>query len=208
MSERVWTPSQKDAIEADTGSLLVSAAAGSGKTAVLVERIVRLLTKVEPPVAPSELLVVTFTNAAAAEMRSRIYTAISGLMRGSNGEKRAQLAAILPRLDEMNVCTMDAFGIKLVRENFHACGVQSDFTILDNGESDILKKETAADTVESVFAEFPESSFRKAERTTSSLKPSPISPIFRCPSLIPMGGSTALPRILPKTRPMRVCGER
>lgn len=156
MSERVWTPSQKDAIEADTGSLLVSAAAGSGKTAVLVERIVRLLTKVEPPVAPSELLVVTFTNAAAAEMRSRIYTAISGLMRGSNGEKRAQLAAILPRLDEMNVCTMDAFGIKLVRENFHACGVQSDFTILDNGESDILKKETAADTVESVFAEFPE----------------------------------------------------
>lgn len=155
MSERKWTPAQSDAINADSGTLLVSAAAGSGKTAVLVERIVRLLTRAENPVAPSELLVVTFTNAAAAEMRSRIYTKISELMHAPCAD-RTSFAALLSRLDEMNVCTMDAFSIKLVREYFHLCGVASDFTLLDGGESDILKKETAADTVEAVFADYPE----------------------------------------------------
>ena len=144
MSDRVWTPAQSGAINADTGTLLVSAAAGSGKTAVLVERIVRLLTRGEAPVRPSELLVVTFTNAAAAEMRSRVYSRISDLMRVP-GADRSSFSALLSHLDEMNVCTMDAFGIKLVRESFHICGVSSDFTVLDKGESDILKKETAAD---------------------------------------------------------------
>ncbi len=155
MSDRVWTPAQSDAINADTGTLLVSAAAGSGKTAVLVERIVRLLTRDESPVKPSELLVVTFTNAAAAEMRSRVYSRISELMY-ANGADRRFFAALLSRLDEMNVCTMDAFGIKLVRENFHICGVAPDFTLLDSGESNILKKKTAADVVETVFSDFPE----------------------------------------------------
>lgn len=162
MSDRVWTPAQSGAINADTGTLLVSAAAGSGKTAVLVERIVRLLTRGEAPVRPSELLVVTFTNAAAAEMRSRVYSRISDLMRVP-GADRSSFSALLSHLDEMNVCTMDAFGIKLVRESFHICGVSSDFTVLDKGESDILKKETAADVAETVFADFPEQALSLAK---------------------------------------------
>lgn len=155
MSEKKWTPAQSDAINADSGTLLVSAAAGSGKTAVLVERTVRLLTRDEAPVKPSELLIVTFTNAAAAEMRSRVYSRISELMHADGADRRF-FTALLSHLDEMNVCTMDAFGIKLVRENFHICGVSPDFTLLDGGESEILKKKTAADVAETVFADFPE----------------------------------------------------
>lgn len=155
MSGRNWTPAQKNAIEAETGTLLVSAAAGSGKTSVLVERIVRKLTRFPSPVSPSSLLVVTFTNAAAAEMRSKIYTRISELMHSSVGGKSA-FSSLLSHLDEMNVCTMDSFCIKLVREYFHACGVSSDFTMLDGGENKILKAQTAADVVEDIFAEYPE----------------------------------------------------
>ena len=80
MAERQWTAAQKNAIEAKSGTVLVSAAAGSGKTSVLTERIVRRLTDGENGVRPDSLLVVTFTNAAAAEMRSRIYSGISAIM--------------------------------------------------------------------------------------------------------------------------------
>ena len=73
MAERTWTKEQLDAINAETGTVLVAAAAGSGKTSVLVERIVRKLTDPDRPCPPESLLVVTFTNAAAAEMRQRIY---------------------------------------------------------------------------------------------------------------------------------------
>ena len=72
MSEPRWTPAQRAAIDDRGGALLVSAAAGSGKTAVLTERAVRLITDLEHPVDADRLLIVTFTNAAAAELRARI----------------------------------------------------------------------------------------------------------------------------------------
>lgn len=72
MSEPKWTPAQRAAIEDRGGALLVSAAAGSGKTAVLTERAVRLITDPDHPVDADKLLIVTFTNAAAAELRARI----------------------------------------------------------------------------------------------------------------------------------------
>ena len=80
MSERKWTPEQRQSIEARGGSLLISAAAGSGKTAVLVERIVQLITDPDNPVDVDRLLVVTFTRAAAAEMRQRLSAALSDKM--------------------------------------------------------------------------------------------------------------------------------
>ena len=76
MSEPKWTPAQRAAIEDRGGALLVSAAAGSGKTAVLTERAVRLITDPEHPVDADRLLIVTFTNAAAAELRARIGQAL------------------------------------------------------------------------------------------------------------------------------------
>ncbi len=76
MSEPRWTPAQRAAIDDRGGALLVSAAAGSGKTAVLTERAVRLITDPEHPVDADRLLIVTFTNAAAAELRARIGQAL------------------------------------------------------------------------------------------------------------------------------------
>lgn len=152
MSQRKWTEAQHNAVYADSGTLLVSAAAGSGKTSVLVERIVRKLTQEENPVAPSQLLVVTFTNAAAAEMRSRINKRIFEKMNEEpNG--RHEYFALLSRLDEMQVCTMDAFCLKLVKENSHRLGIEADFRILDTAEEDRLKKQICVLVSEKRFEE-------------------------------------------------------
>ncbi|MBQ6119804.1 MAG: UvrD-helicase domain-containing protein, partial [Clostridia bacterium] len=132
MAERTWTKEQREAIEAESGTLLVAAAAGSGKTSVLVERIVRKLTDPLRPCSPDELLVVTFTNAAAAEMRGRIFDRLRQKM-GEQPERRREYALMQSRLDGMRVCTMDAFCMRFVREHFHACGVESDFRTLDQG---------------------------------------------------------------------------
>ena len=138
---REWTPEQSNAIFAENGTLLVCAAAGSGKTSVLVERIVRKLTDETHPAAPSELLVVTFTNAAAAEMRARIYKRLGELRAAQPGSQT--LYSLMARLDEMNVCTMDSFCMRLVRENFSACGVEPDFGMIEEGDEAALKTQIA-----------------------------------------------------------------
>ncbi len=152
MAERQWTPAQKNAIEAKSGTILVSAAAGSGKTSVLTERIVRKLTSAENAARPDSLLVVTFTNAAAAEMRSRIYAGISAL-KAQCPERREEFSALLSVLGEMQVCTMDSFSMNLVKENCHALGIDSDFTMLEQGESRMLKKKAAVSVLERRFTE-------------------------------------------------------
>ena len=152
MAERTWTKEQREAIEAESGTLLVAAAAGSGKTSVLVERIVRKLTDPLRPCSPDELLVVTFTNAAAAEMRGRIFDRLRQKM-GEQPERRREYALMQSRLDGMRVCTMDAFCMRFVREHFHACGVESDFRTLDQGEALVLKQTVAADVVERLYRE-------------------------------------------------------
>ncbi len=152
MAERQWTKAQTDAIEAKSGTVLVSAAAGSGKTSVLTERIVRKLTDSENGVRPDSLLVVTFTNAAAAEMRSRIYSGISSLMARNPG-KRSEFTALLSVLGEMQVCTMDSFSMNLVKENCHTLGIEADFRILEGGECAALKKKAAVSVLERRFTE-------------------------------------------------------
>lgn len=156
MAERQWTAAQKNAIEAKSGTVLVSAAAGSGKTSVLTERIVRKLTDGENGVRPDSLLVVTFTNAAAAEMRSRIYSGISSLM-AKNPGKRSEFTSLLSVLGEMQVCTMDSFSMNLVKENCHSLGIEADFRILEGGESEALKRKTAVSVLERRFSECAES---------------------------------------------------
>lgn len=152
MAERRWTPAQKNAIEADSGTVLVSAAAGSGKTSVLTERIVRKLTDPEKAVPPESLLVVTFTNAAAQEMRGRIYSGITAKI-AENSQKKSDYIFLLSRLGEMQVCTMDAFCMNLVKENSHVLGIEPDFRILEQGEAAGLKKQTAAAVLERRFSQ-------------------------------------------------------
>ena len=100
MSEPKWTPAQRAAIEDRGGALLVSAAAGSGKTAVLTERAVRLITDPEHPVDADRLLIVTFTNAAAAELRARIGQALLEAQPGGTRQWRAA-----PPADAAAACT-------------------------------------------------------------------------------------------------------
>ena len=122
------TKEQQNAIDA-AGNILVSAAAGSGKTAVLVERVIRLITDKINPVSADRLLIVTFTNAAAAEMRSRIEKRLDDECRKEPDNigllKQKQL------ISGAKICTIDAFCIDLVRENFVAAGVSPDFKISD-----------------------------------------------------------------------------
>ena len=106
------TKEQQNAIDA-AGNILVSAAAGSGKTAVLVERVIRLITDKINPVSADRLLIVTFTNAAAAEMRSRIEKRLDDECR-----KEPDNIALLKQkqlISGAKICTIDAFCIDLVR---------------------------------------------------------------------------------------------
>ncbi len=122
------TKMQKMAIETD-GNILVSAAAGSGKTAVLVERVIRKLTDPVNPISADRLLIVTFTNAAAAEMRSRIEKRLN-----EEAAKHPDDIALLKQrhlIAFADICTIDSFCIKLVRENFEKCGVEPDFKVSD-----------------------------------------------------------------------------
>lgn len=154
MAERQWTPQQKNAIEARGGTLLLSAAAGSGKTAVLVERIITLLTQEVNPVEPCELIVATFTNAAAAEMRMRISAAVDALIKKEPANNRYRL--IKMKLSEAQISTIDSFCIRLVRENFHSADVEPDFTLLNNCEEQIIVSEAMAKTLDTLCSAQPD----------------------------------------------------
>ena len=162
-----WTREQKHAIFDHGGTLLVSAAAGSGKTAVLVERVIQKLISTENRVDADRLLVVTFTNAAAAEMRERISKKLSSLSGDPKYEQIVRDQLVL--IDKANISTIDSFCIKLVRENFNLLGISPDFRIADESEIKLLQaiamQETLADYYSSgdpVFAELCEllNSFR------------------------------------------------
>ncbi len=125
------TPSQRSAIDTD-GSVLVSAAAGSGKTAVLTRRVIRKLTDKINPVNADRLLVVTFTNAAANEMRTRIENELN-----TECKKNPDDIGLLKQrhlISSAKICTIDSFCIDLVRENFEKCGVDPDFKVSDGTE--------------------------------------------------------------------------
>lgn len=122
------TVMQKKAIET-RGNILVSAAAGSGKTAVLVERVINMITDKTSPTSADRLLIVTFTNAAAAEMRSRIEKRLFEEIQKNPNDESLQRQKYL--LQSADICTIDSFCIKLVRENFEKCGIEPDFKISD-----------------------------------------------------------------------------
>lgn len=131
-----WTKQQQNAIEARNRNVLVSAAAGSGKTAVLVERVIKLITDENNPVDIDKLLIVTFTNAAAAEMRTRISGALNKILLENPADMNA--ARQLSLVPAAKICTIDSFCINLVRENFFELGINQDFGLLDGAKADIL----------------------------------------------------------------------
>ena len=140
-----WTPAQSAAIETRGKDLLVSAAAGSGKTATLTERIIRSLKDAENPADISKMLIVTFTRAAASELRAKIFKALSEAL--AKDPSNRHLAAQLIKTTSAKICTIDSFYLDMIRENFSALGLPSNFRVADTAECELLAKECMSDTI-------------------------------------------------------------
>ena len=162
-----WTNQQQMAIDVRNKNVLVSAAAGSGKTAVLVERVLNIITNDKKPVDVDKLLVVTFTNAAAAEMKSRVTSALEERLK--KNPKDNNLVRQLSLVSGAKICTIDSFCINLVRENFFNIGINRDFTILNNTKADVLE-ETAINNVLDNYFEKKDPLFLKLVDLVSSPK--------------------------------------
>lgn len=145
-----FTPEQQRVIELHNSNILVSAAAGSGKTAVLVERIIRMICDGEHPADIDRLLIVTFTNAAAAEMRERIAAGIIARLEADPGNEHIQKQSAL--LHNAQITTIDSFSLFLIRNHFNEIGLDPDFRVADEGEIKLLQQEVLAQLLEDAYA--------------------------------------------------------
>ncbi len=146
---REWTSSQLEAIEYRGSDLLVSAGAGSGKTAVLTERIIRRLIN-DPESDVTKMLIVTFTKAAASELRERISAALSEAIAADPMNKH--LNRQLMRLDSAKICTIHSFCLELLRESFTSAGLSADFRVADEAEIRLLKKSIMTELIEDLYS--------------------------------------------------------
>lgn len=145
-----YTEEQQKVIDTHGRSLLVSAAAGSGKTAVLVERIVKMVSEGENPVDIDRLLIVTFTNAAASQMRERIRNAI-GIKLTSEPENE-HLQRQMTLLHNAQITTIDSFCLFVIRNHFHTIGLDPGFRIADEGELKLLKADVLGEVLEQQYS--------------------------------------------------------
>lgn len=164
MAERVWTKAQSDAITARGGSILVSAAAGSGKTAVLVERALRMLTG-ENPVPADSLLIVTFSNAAAAEMKTRLGARLSEMIAAEPGNIWLQKQQAL--LAGAQISTIHSFCLALIRENFQHLDISPDFSLADEQEIDLFEQAAARESIEACYERGEAAFFELVELLTN-----------------------------------------
>lgn len=141
------TPAQKNAIEAHGGSITVSAAAGSGKTRVLVQRVIRHLT--EECIPADRLLILTFTNTAAEEMRSRIAAAIDALIAAEPRNEFYRRQQLL--LGSADICTIDSYCSKMVKENFFRLGIRRDYRIGSETELYELRRRIMSELIEQFY---------------------------------------------------------
>lgn len=144
-----WTKEQQKVIELGGRNILVSAAAGSGKTAVLVERIITMLTREKNPVDVDRLLIVTFTEAAAAEMRERIRKAVESRAEQEPDNERLQRQATL--IHSAWITTIHSFCLSVIREHFHKIDLDPAFRIGEEGELKLLRKDVLSDVMEAFY---------------------------------------------------------
>ncbi|MBQ9415100.1 MAG: helicase-exonuclease AddAB subunit AddA [Clostridia bacterium] len=149
MPTRQWTTQQAQCIEARGGTVLVSAAAGSGKTAVLIERIVSLLTDPQAPIDIDQLLVVTFTKAAAAEMRARLNAALSERIAEAPHDRHLLRQQML--LPQASICTIDSFCTALLREQAQAIGISPRFRVGDETALSLMRSEIAFQVIQQAY---------------------------------------------------------
>lgn len=146
-----WTEEQKKVINLRRRNILVSAAAGSGKTAVLVERIIQMLTDIDNPLEVDQLLIVTFTEAAASEMKERIRNAIEKELEKHPENVHLQRQATL--IHSARITTIHSFCLSVIKEHFHVIDLDPGFRIVEEGELQLLKQDVLSD----VFEEFYDS---------------------------------------------------
>ncbi len=145
MSKRIWTQDQEKAISISKRTVLVSAAAGSGKTASLSERVIRKITSKENPSDVDRLLIVTFTNAAASEMKERISKSLSELAKIHPYDRNLKRQQFL--LKHANICTIHSFCNNVVRDNFYKLKISPNFRIADENEISIIQENAMEKTL-------------------------------------------------------------
>lgn len=154
-----WTEEQESVIQHREGNLLVSAAAGSGKTAVLVEHVISRITEGEKPESLSKLLIMTFTDAAAREMRERVQAALEKKLR--ENPDNASLVRELANLHNANISTIDSFCKRLISENYALLdNLDPGFRIGDEGELKLLKSDIIQEMMEEHYLHGEEDFFR------------------------------------------------
>ena len=144
-----FTPQQSRAIDHTGSALLVSAAAGSGKTAVLVERAVRILCREEDPVDADRLLIVTFTRAAAASLRAKLAQRLSAELAKRPGSGHLRRQRML--LQRAPICTIDSYCLQLLKTHFSALDIPADFTTADGPQLAQLRRQALADALENAY---------------------------------------------------------
>jgi ATP-dependent helicase/nuclease subunit A len=157
-AESKWTPEQLSSIQTEGTGLLVSAAAGSGKTAVLAERCVHMVCDAEQPCDVDDLLVVTFAEAAAAEMKSRIHDSLQKRAKQRPSERLTKQLALI---DQTQVSTLHSFCFRLLRRHFQLVGLDPAFTLLDEQEAALLRREIAEKLFADRYADDPDGSFAR-----------------------------------------------
>ena len=157
----MWTSQQQNAISAPVSNMLVTAGAGSGKTAVMVERIIKKVTS-ENPVDIDKILIVTYTNAAAAEIRERITNAL--LKKLDENPESYMLQRQLSLINKANICTIHSFCLAVIKSNFNSIGIDPDFKIGDSTEITILKNQALEEVLDEAY-ESDDEDFLKLVRT-------------------------------------------
>ncbi|MRX73527.1 AAA family ATPase [Bacillus lacus] len=173
-----WTDDQWKAIAASGQDILVAAAAGSGKTAVLVERLIRKIISKENPVDVDRLLVVTFTNASAAEMKSRIGEALEKALRESPAS--LHIRRQLSLLNRASISTLHSFCLNVIRKYYYRIDIDPGFRIADETEGALLIDEVLNDLFEEEYGmENNEPFFDLVDRYTSDRNDLELSTLIR-----------------------------
>lgn len=174
-----FTPEQQRVIDTRNKNILVSAAAGSGKTAVLVERIIQMVTEsdggepAKQPVDIDRLLVVTFTQAAAAEMRERIGAAVERKLAENPESAHLQKQAAL--MHNAQITTIDSFCLFVLRNNFNDIGLDPGFRVADEGEIRLLQQDVLAGLLEEYFEKEDEQFYHLVESFSPSGSEKPLA---------------------------------
>lgn len=183
MSEKKWTKAQNEALTSRGQNLLLSAAAGSGKTAVLVERIIRQITDLNNPMNVTDLLVLTFTKSAAAEMKSRVTVALGNALAKAAKENNTTLTMHLNKqialMTGAQFSTLDSFFISIIRQYFYLINIPPDISIISNQkELYLMKQEVLSEVLENHYAENDKNFIRCADMFAGKFRDSKLKEII------------------------------